>query len=126
MLLYSAKKNNANVIAEYSTLKPATSSASASGRSNGARFVSASNEIKNTTHVGNNGKQNQVPMLCWLTISIKLNEFAQIEIGSKRSPIETSYEISCAADRRDPKNAYFELLDHPAPITPYTPIEDNA
>jgi hypothetical protein len=64
MLLYSAKKNNAKVIAEYSTLKPATSSASASGKSNGARLVSANNEIKNTTHVGNNGKQNQVPMLC--------------------------------------------------------------
>jgi hypothetical protein len=64
ILLYSAKKNNAKVIAEYSTLKPATSSASASGKSNGARLVSANNEIKNTTHVGNNGKQNQVPMLC--------------------------------------------------------------
>lgn len=64
MLLYSAKKNKAKVIAEYSTLKPATSSASASGKSNGARFVSANSEIKNTTQVGNNGKQNQVPRLC--------------------------------------------------------------
>jgi len=64
ILLYSAKKNNANVIAEYSTLNPATSSASASGKSKGARFVSASNEIKNTTHVGSRGKQNQVPILC--------------------------------------------------------------
>jgi hypothetical protein len=64
ILLYSAKKNKANVIAEYSTLKPATSSASASGKSNGARLVSANNEIKNTTQVGNSGKQNQVPILC--------------------------------------------------------------
>jgi len=64
MLLYSAKKNNAKVIAEYSTLKPATSSASASGRSKGARFVSANNEIKNTTHVGKSGKKNQVLKLC--------------------------------------------------------------
>jgi len=47
-----------------------------------------------------------------------LNEFAQIEIGRRSKPIETSYEISCAADRKDPKNAYLELLDHPAPITP--------
>lgn len=38
---YSAKKNNANAIAEYSTLYPATSSASASGKSNGVLFVSA-------------------------------------------------------------------------------------
>lgn len=118
MLLYSARKNSANVIAEYSTLKPATNSASASGKSNGALFVSARSEIKNTTHVGNKGRQNQVPILCWFTISIKLNEFAQIAIGRIRSPIETSYEISCAADRNDPKNAYLELLDHPAPITP--------
>jgi len=90
ILLYSAKKNNANVIAEYSTLKPATSSASASGRSNGARFVSAKREIKNTTHVGSNGKQNQVPIDCCLTISIRLNEFAQIEIGNRSKPIDTS------------------------------------
>jgi len=56
ILLYSAKKNNAKVIAEYSTLKPATSSASASGKSNGALFVSANKEMKNTTQVGNKGK----------------------------------------------------------------------
>ena len=118
MLLYSARKNKAKVIAEYSTLNPATNSASASGKSNGARLVSAKSEIKNTTHVGNKGKQNHVPILCWFTISIKLNEFAQIEIGRRSKPIETSYEISCAADRKDPKNAYLELLDQPAPITP--------
>ena len=64
ILLYSAKKNKANVIAEYSTLKPATSSASASGRSNGARLVSARSEIKKTIQVGSKGRQNQVPMLC--------------------------------------------------------------
>lgn len=90
ILLYSARKNNANVIAEYSTLKPATSSASASGKSKGARFVSASNEMKNTTQVGNSGKQNHVPRPCWFTISIRLNEFAQIEIGSSSNPIDTS------------------------------------
>jgi hypothetical protein len=64
ILLYSAKKNSANVIAEYSTLKPATNSASASGKSNGARFVSANREIKKITHDGNNGKQNQEPIFC--------------------------------------------------------------
>jgi len=56
---YSAKKNIANVIDEYSTLYPATISASASGRSNGARFVSASTEIKNIIKTGNNGIKNQ-------------------------------------------------------------------
>ena len=64
MLLYSAKKNKANVIAEYSTLNPATNSASASGRSKGARFVSANNDIKNTTQTGSSGRKNHVPIFC--------------------------------------------------------------
>jgi len=46
MLLYSAKKNIAKAIDEYSTLYPATISASASGKSNGALLVSAKTEIK--------------------------------------------------------------------------------
>ena len=41
ILPYSAKKNKANAIALYSTLYPATNSASASGRSKGVLFVSA-------------------------------------------------------------------------------------
>ena len=45
MFAYSPKKNKANVIAEYSTLYPDTNSASASGKSNGCRFVSANIEI---------------------------------------------------------------------------------
>lgn len=64
MLLYSPKKNIANTIDEYSTLYPATSSASASGRSNGARFVSANIEIKKIIAQGNNGKTNHPVMLC--------------------------------------------------------------
>src|ERR1700686_4073276 len=41
MLAYSAMKKAANVMLLYSTWKPATSSFSASGKSNGTRFVSA-------------------------------------------------------------------------------------
>src|ERR1043166_571452 len=41
MFMYSPRKNSAHFIDEYSVWKPATSSPSASGRSNGARFVSA-------------------------------------------------------------------------------------
>jgi hypothetical protein len=41
ILAYSPKKNKANPIAEYSVKYPATNSASASGKSKGARFVSA-------------------------------------------------------------------------------------
>ena len=51
---YSARKNNANPILAYSTLKPETSSDSASGRSKGARLVSAKIEIN---HIKNKGKK---------------------------------------------------------------------
>ena len=41
MWIYSARKNRANVILEYSTLYPDTSSDSPSGRSKGVLLVSA-------------------------------------------------------------------------------------
>ena len=40
-------------------MKPATSSDSASTRSNGGRLVSASAEMKKTTNIGNSGSQYQ-------------------------------------------------------------------
>ena len=46
MLTYSARKNSANFSEEYSVWKPPTSSPSASARSNGARFVSPTIEIR--------------------------------------------------------------------------------
>ena len=46
MFMYSAMKNIANRIEEYSVWNPPTSSPSASGRSNGARFVSPTMEIR--------------------------------------------------------------------------------
>jgi hypothetical protein len=46
MLQYSPKKNKAKPIEEYSTLNPATSSASASGKSKGDLLVSASVDTK--------------------------------------------------------------------------------
>jgi len=51
---YSAKKNKAKPILAYSTLKPETSSDSASGKSKGALLVSANIDIKN---IKNNGKK---------------------------------------------------------------------
>ena len=48
ILAYSPRKNKPNARDEYSTKKPATSSLSPSGRSNGARFVSANAEMKKT------------------------------------------------------------------------------
>src|SRR4030065_1177568 len=55
MLPYSPRKKRAKVIAEYSEKYPATSSASASGRSNGVRLVSASAEMKKITNIGSSG-----------------------------------------------------------------------
>jgi hypothetical protein len=52
---YSAKKKRAKPILEYSTLKPLTSSDSASGKSKGARLVSASIETKNIKNSGRKG-----------------------------------------------------------------------
>src|ERR1700676_4789972 len=46
MLAYSPMKNIANLKLEYSVWKPATSSDSASGRSNGTRLVSATAAMK--------------------------------------------------------------------------------
>lgn len=59
ILAYSAKKNKAKVIAEYSTLYPETNSASASGKSKGCRLVSASIDTQNTINMGNRGTVNQ-------------------------------------------------------------------
>jgi hypothetical protein len=89
ILLYSPKKNIAKVIEEYSTKKPATNSASASGKSNGALFVSAYIEIINIINIGNSGKQNQVFFWIYI-ISIKFKEFEQIIIGKIHKLIEIS------------------------------------
>jgi hypothetical protein len=59
MFAYSARKNTANIIPEYSTWKPATISLSPSATSKGARFVSASPEMKYTKNIGSSGSQNQ-------------------------------------------------------------------
>src|SRR5919108_4961029 len=58
--MYSPRKNSRNGVAEYSTAKPATSSDSASTRSNGGRFVSASADTKKITNIGNSGSQYQL------------------------------------------------------------------
>src|SRR3954453_7545807 len=59
MLMYSAKKNIANLIDEYSVWNPATSSLSASGRSKGARLVSPTIETRYMTNDGNSGSAYQ-------------------------------------------------------------------
>src|SRR5688572_17137796 len=53
VLAYSPSQKSAKAIDEYSVWWPATSSLSASTRSNGVRKVSAIDEMKNTTAIGN-------------------------------------------------------------------------
>jgi len=123
ILPYSAKKNNANAIAEYSTLYPATSSASASGKSKGVRFVSARAIIKNNIQNGSNGNTNQT-CSCILTMSVNEKLPDSNIIAEKVAPIESSYEIIWEPERIPPKKAYLELLDHPEKIIPCTLNED--
>ena len=86
---YSPNENKANPIPEYSVLYPETNSASASGKSNGALFVSAKQEIKNIIKRGNRGTQNQI-CVCALTTSDKFNDPVQSKTVIKIKPIETS------------------------------------
>src|SRR4051794_28330107 len=55
-LMYSARKNIANLIEAYSVWKPATSSVSASGRSNGARLGSPTIAMRYMRNDGSNGR----------------------------------------------------------------------
>src|SRR5687768_3733960 len=57
MFMYSAMKNSAKVIPEYSIMWPATISDSPSTTSNGARLVSATPLTKYTTSMGKSGSQ---------------------------------------------------------------------
>src|SRR4249920_775838 len=59
MATYSPSMNSRYWLAEYSTMKPATSSDSASTRSKGGRLVSARADTKKITNIGNSGSQYQ-------------------------------------------------------------------
>src|SRR3954451_5538557 len=81
---YSPRKNSRNGVEEYSTMWPATSSDSASTRSKGGLFVSASAEMKKMMNIGNSDSQCQSrnvfgrpmrvpsPSCCESTISLRL------------------------------------------------------
>lgn len=89
ILLYSAKKNSAKLIAEYSTLYPETNSASASGKSKGWRLVSARIQIKKTKNIGKIGNAYQL-YFCANTISFKFKDPANKITEIIVIPIETS------------------------------------
>src|SRR5882757_8271040 len=125
MFAYSARKNSAKAMPEYSTWKPATISDSPSATSNGARFVSATPEMKYTMNSGNSQNQFQAPTppLCDSTIVPRFMLRVAIRTPTSAKPMAISYATICAADRMAPRKAYFELVAQPAMMTPYTPIE---
>jgi hypothetical protein len=71
-------------------LYPATNSASASGKSNGVRLVSASIAIKKRPPIGKSGKKNQVVSACAVTIFAKLREPDRRITGKRIRLIATS------------------------------------
>src|SRR5215472_4927522 len=74
MLAYSARKNSAKRIPLYSVWKPPVSSCSASGKSKGARFVSASPPISTMTNASGWANTYQTRELyCASTMPTMLN-----------------------------------------------------
>src|SRR5215510_2153404 len=94
MATYSPSMNIMYGVEPYSTMKPATSSDSASTRSNGGRLVSASADMKNTTNIGNSGSQYQLNRpnfpSCAATIADRFNEPAHNSTVMMTKPMETS------------------------------------
>src|SRR4051794_10356620 len=91
---YSPSMNIMYGVEPYSTMKPATSSDSASTRSNGGRFVSASAEMKKMMNIGNSQSQYQPSRLhlvfCASTMSVRRNEPTKSSPVMITKPIETS------------------------------------
>src|SRR5579863_9460719 len=91
---YSPSMNKRYGVEPYSTMKPATSSDSASTRSNGGRLVSASAETKKMISIGNSGSQYQPNSpqgwFCASTIADRLSEPTHSSTVMMTNPIETS------------------------------------
>src|SRR3954471_12143411 len=93
--MYSPRKNSRNGVDEYSTMKPATSSDSASSRSNGGRWVSARVEMKNTTAIGNRMVNRNQPCACAITMADRFREPANSSTVISTKPMDTSYDTIC-------------------------------
>src|SRR5450631_1025217 len=100
---YSPSMNKRYGVEPYSTMNPATSSDSASARSNGGRLVSASAETKKMMNIGNSGSQYQfrkpshgrpirfaIPCCCAVTMVVRLSEPAHSSTVMMTKPMETS------------------------------------
>src|SRR6185436_2110535 len=102
------------------------SSDSASGRSNGRRFVSANAAIIKMMNATVRFSTFHVSNACWLMIFDIDTLPARSNTGMVLIPIAISYEIICALERRPPSSAYLLFDDQPAITMPYTPIDEMA
>src|SRR6266480_1543445 len=117
MLMYSAMKNEPKRIPPNSVLYPATISASASGRSKGGLLVSANAATMKMQKPTNCGTTYQMEP-CLATISVSDSEPAVNTTPSSDSASDTSYEMSCAAERMAPRNEYLDPDAQPPSINP--------
>src|SRR5271167_2462905 len=133
---YSARKNSDHRNPLYSVWKPATSSDSASGRSNGARLVSATMAIANTPKAmspsGKNLKMNQVccafcasTMPSMLSVPVPLCRLVMSTAETMANPMAISYDTICALERSEPISGKCEFDDQPAMMMPSTPSDDT-
>src|SRR5690625_2235645 len=93
MLMYSARKNIANFMLEYSVWNPPTNSPSASGRSKGARLVSPTIETRYTMNDGSRMIPNQ-NCSCAATMPEVDMVPANSNTATNDSPMASSYEIT--------------------------------
>src|SRR5690242_20512187 len=114
----SARKKIAKRMPVYSVMNPPTSSCSASTRSNGGWLVSAVAAIRKMMNGTNAGSQNQsltnecqFTHDCCVAMSRVDNVPARISTPRMPRPNAASYESSCADDRTEPSNGYFEPDD---------------
>src|SRR5687768_9295447 len=121
MFAYSAMKNIENFIALYSEWYPAMSSDSASGRSNGSRFVSAKAEIMKMIHAivtVATPHDSGATAACCCTIVLSETLPASNSTGIVDMPIAISYDTIWADDRMPPSSEYLLFDDQPASTMP--------
>src|SRR3954471_13085541 len=127
MLAYSEIGNIENFIALYSVWYPAMSSDSASGRSNGNRFVSANAAtMKMKNEIVSVSTFQMCMPACWSTISLSVTLPASSSTGMSDMPIAISYDTIWALERNPPSSAYLLFDDQPASTMPYTPSDAMA
>src|SRR5690242_8490720 len=118
MFTYSAAWKMPQRMPEYSVWYPATSSVSASGRSNGGRDVSAIAPSRKTIKPTYCGMKNHCVVSCLFTMSCRFSDWPISTTPSTESASETSYETSCAQVRIEPRIEYFDSDAQPPTMKP--------